>query len=137
MALTGTHIGGHLIINPVQLASYARSTSGPVLRDLERRMTNVQTGARNQVGKKTRTLEKSIVKRAGVDARGPYVMLVTEGVDYGLPHHEGTPPHVIQPRTRRFLRFPVNGQIVFARIVHHPGTQPNHYFTDNIRLARD
>jgi hypothetical protein len=54
-----------------------------------RRATNVQNVAKQRVGKRTRRLERSIVKRAGVDALGPFVLVVTEGVPYGYWHHEG------------------------------------------------
>lgn len=34
----------------------------------------------------------------------------------------GTKPHVIAARRKKFLRFTVRGQLVFARKVNHPGT---------------
>ena len=37
----------------------------------------------------------------------------------------GTPPHVIRPKNRQALRFKYNNEIVFAKVVHHPGTRPN------------
>lgn len=81
--------GSYVYIDPDKLAAFVRSGGGPVLRDLSRRATNVQTGARQRVGKKTRRLERSIVKRQGVDGRGPFVLVVSEGVPYGYWHHEG------------------------------------------------
>ena len=78
------------VIDPDVLAKYVRQGGGPVIADLTRRAGNVQAGARRQVGKKTRRLERSIVKRPGVDARGPYVDVVTEGVRYAGYHHNGT-----------------------------------------------
>lgn len=81
----------YAVVDPDALRKYVRSGGGPVVADLTRRAGNVQAGARRQVGKKTRRLERSIVKRPGVDARGPYVDVVTEGVRYALFHHDGTP----------------------------------------------
>lgn len=81
--------GSYLYIDPNRLAAFVRSGGGPILADLNRRATNVQTGARQRVGKRTRRLERSIVKRQGVDAKGPFVLVVTEGVPYGYWHHEG------------------------------------------------
>jgi hypothetical protein len=78
------------VIDPDALAKFTRSGGGPIMADLSRRATNVQAGARRQVGKKTRRLERSIVKRPGVDSRGPYVDVVTEGVRYAVFHHNGT-----------------------------------------------
>lgn len=98
----------YIKIDPDRLTAFVRDGRGPVMRDLDRRATNVQAGARMQVGKDTRTLERSIVKRPGTDAKGPYVAVVTEGVRYALWHHEGT----------------------------YPGGRPNRYLTDNLPLAR-
>lgn len=78
------------VIDPDALAKYTRDGGGPVMADLSRRAGNVQAGARRQVGKKTRRLERSIVKRAGIDSKGPYVDIVTEGVRYAGFHHNGT-----------------------------------------------
>jgi len=36
----------------------------------------------------------------------------------------GTRPHVIEPNNAKALRFEVNGRIIFARKVFHPGTEP-------------
>jgi hypothetical protein len=81
--------GSYVYIDPDRLAAYVRDNSGDIMRDLTRRATRVQAGARRQVGKRTRRLERSIVKRQGVDARGPFILVVTEGVPYGIWHHEG------------------------------------------------
>lgn len=35
--------------------------------------------------------------------------------------HWGARPHVIQPKNKKALRWPVGGKFVFAREVHHPG----------------
>lgn len=39
--------------------------------------------------------------------------------------HQGRPAHIIQPRNKMVLRFPVNGNFVFARKVNHPGNKPD------------
>lgn len=81
---------GYVVIHPDALAKYAANGGGPVIADLSRRATNVQAGARRQVGKRTWRLHDSIVKRPGVDSKGPYVDVVCEGVSYSLYHHNGT-----------------------------------------------
>ena len=54
-------------------------------------------------------------------------------VDYAIYVEFGTPPHIIEPRNAKALRFNVSGigprggdvtNTVFAKIVHHPGTRP-------------
>lgn len=39
----------------------------------------------------------------------------------------GTKPHDIRPKDAKALRFTVGGKVVFASVVHHPGTQPAYY----------
>lgn len=48
---------------------------------------------------------------------------VSSNVDYASMVHDGTRPHIIRPRTRQALKFTVGGQVVYARVVHHPGTR--------------
>lgn len=127
--------GPYIVIDPVRLAAFMRSPNGPVMAALMRGATAVQAGARAQVGKRTRQLEGSIVKRPGVDREGPFVLVVTEGVPYAYMHHEGTDPHVIRPRTRKALRWLGRGGVLFAAKVNHPGTQANRYLADNAHLA--
>jgi hypothetical protein len=81
----------YAVIDPDALAKFSRDAGGPVIADLTRRAGNVQAGAVHQVGKITRRLERSIVKRPGVDSRGPYVDVVTEGVRYAKFHHDVNP----------------------------------------------
>ncbi|MFP3118159.1 hypothetical protein [Streptomyces sp. Iso 434] len=49
---------------------------------------------------------------------------------------EGTRPHIIRPRRARALRFEVGGQVVFSRMVRHPGTRPNDFLGRALRLGR-
>lgn len=48
---------------------------------------------------------------------------VFSNVDYAPMVHDGTRPHIIRPRTKQVLKFNVGGQVVFAKVVHHPGTR--------------
>lgn len=41
--------------------------------------------------------------------------------------NEGTPPHEIRARRKKFLRFVQGGAVRFARSVNHPGTRPDPY----------
>lgn len=47
----------------------------------------------------------------------------------------GTLPHVIVPRNAQALRFVVNGQVVFARRVNHPGTPANLFWQRSIEAT--
>lgn len=65
--------------------------------------------------------------------RGQHTMGVSSGLNrstgyvanrarYAEAVHDGTPAHIIRPRRKRVLRFVVDGRVVFARQVRHPGT---------------
>lgn len=127
---------GEMVIDPTKLARFAKSGAGPVLNDLMRRGTNVQIAARARVRKRTRKLERSIVKRAEVDVRGPVVYVVTS-VPYARYENDGTRAHLIVPKFKTVLRFPAGGQLVFTTIVHHPGTTGSHFLTRALSAARD
>ena len=48
--------------------------------------------------------------------------------------HNGTPRHLIRPRRANgMLRFRMNGRVVFARVVNHPGYEGNPFLTDALR----
>lgn len=129
---------GDIRVDGAALARFSRSPDGPVMRDLMRRADRVQLGARVIVRKRTRALEKSIVKRPRPYApRGPEVA-IGSSLYYALWEHEGTPPHVIRPNRMKVLRFPGRGgAIVFARTVKHPGTNGSHFLTRALVLAAD
>lgn len=82
---------------------------------------------------KTGALERSIFKRRigggwelGHDSQvAPHARFV----------HDGTRPHVILPKDRKVLRWPVPGRFAFARKVNHPGTKPDTWLVDAARLA--
>lgn len=40
----------------------------------------------------------------------------------------GTGPHVIEAKTAKALRFEIDGEVIFAKRVNHPGTAPTFYF---------
>jgi hypothetical protein len=49
---------------------------------------------------------------------------VIANADYSAALEYGTKPHVIEPKSAKFLHFKKDGKDVFAKIVHHPGTKP-------------
>lgn len=48
----------------------------------------------------------------------------------------GTRPHLIRPRRARALRFTVGGDVVFAKLVRHPGNRANNFLGRALRLGR-
>jgi hypothetical protein len=107
------------------------TTTGMVGQYIEHRSIILTLLARIQVGKKTGQLSASMGYTLSADHQG---VIATIGSDNAIAflHHEGTKPHIILPRTKSTLRFASHGKIVYAKIVHHPGTKPNRYLTDNL-----
>lgn len=58
---------------------------------------------------------------------------ISFNTDYAEFVNDGTRPHVIRPRQAQVLRFTVGGRVVFARVVHHPGTRPNPFLDRAVR----
>lgn len=58
---------------------------------------------------------------------------ISVGVSYAEMVHDGTRPHIIRPRNARALRFMVGGRVVYARVVHHPGTRPRPFLDRAVR----
>jgi len=112
------------------------SENGLVGRDLNQRALRVQEAARAQVGVRTGELQRSI-KRTWTRRNGKTLSVsVGSNARHAAVHHEGSEPHVIRARYAKALRYEGNGgEIVFAKAVNHPGTDPNRYLTDNLRLA--
>lgn len=122
---------------PGEPAAFVTDPTGPVMHDLDRRMTRVQIGAQSQVGVRSGLLLSTIRKNPGATKTTAYVDLIAgrAGMSYTGAHHEGTRPHEIRPKRRKALRFVQGGRVVFRSRVWHPGTKPNRFMTDNLNLA--
>lgn len=102
------------------------------LRTVERRILDVPRVQLNEVARvayrsaKSTTLFKDRTGelRGTLDIvdKGAYWKRVIARARHGRFIEEGTKPHVILPRTARFLKFFVGGRTVYARKVNHPGT---------------
>lgn len=126
----------YIKVYDAELKTFLTSKNGPVGRYLHRQGKQVERAAKRQVGKKTGALRSSIHMRHLLDARGQYIE-VKASTPYALAHHEGTKPHVIKPKNAPILRFSnKSGSVIHARTVNHPGTKPNRYLSDNLRLVR-
>lgn len=112
-------------------------TDTDILRDLERRASNIQMGARFRVRVRTGKLLSTIRKNNGKNSRGQYVDILAggSGANYVMFEHDGTRPHEIAARRRKTLRFVYNGQVVFAKRVYHPGTQGSHFLERSLPLG--
>lgn len=120
------------IMNEAGYKELTKSPTGEVGRYLTIVGAKLKYLAKYQAGRKTGALMNSINYRITRDSRG-LVALVGSDNRVALMHHQGTRPHIIAARRAKTLRFYSHGRIVYAQVVHHPGTRPNRYLTDNLR----
>jgi|SRR5215217_513299 len=109
-----------------------RNPNGLIGSYFKRKGEMLEQLAKQQVGKKTHALQRSINNTMYYGGAG-FVVRVGSDNPIALLHHEGTKPHTILPKSAKTLRFNSHGKIVYAKVVHHPGTRPNKYLTDNLR----
>jgi hypothetical protein len=122
---------GEIRLDRTRLERILRLPGGLVHRNLERRIRRVEEaairlapgsmgrGIRSEIQGEGRGLTGSVI------STHPATVFVIEG----------TRPHVIRPVRARALRFTVGGRVVYAQIVHHPGTTANNFLAEALRLA--
>ncbi|MEU1815133.1 hypothetical protein ABZ543_08040 [Streptomyces roseifaciens] len=119
-------------IEPGRIARFLRLRSGPAARALAKRTERVA----------------GIAEREAPGRMGSFISWRIEEGPGGLQgvvicDHPatlfvllGTRPHIIRPRRAKALRFTVDGQVVFAKLVRHPGTQPNNFLGRALHQGR-
>lgn len=119
-------------IDQGRLARMLRARGGIAHRRLSRKTERVADIARREApGSMGRYVDWRVTEGPGglqgvVTCDHPAVRFVLEG----------TRPHLIRPRRARALRFEVDGQVVFTRLVRHPGSRPNPFLQRALRLGR-
>lgn len=121
-------------VDDAALQAFIFNPRGPIRTDLRRRGRQVRRRARQLVGVETGALRQSITMEE-LDTLTTPAVSVGSKLPYALLHHDGTPPHVILPNSRRLLRFKVAGKIVYAERVQHPGTKANPFLAQALREA--
>lgn len=114
-------------VDGAAVEAYVNNPRGEIFQEIVKRANRVEEAAKRMVGVDTGALRASIKTRV-VPARAPRIEIGATR-SYALMHHEGTRPHMIRPHLRRNLRFKVQGRVVYAREVFHPGTRPNRFLT--------
>jgi hypothetical protein len=110
-----------------------RLPGGVVHRNMERRLRRVEAEAiRGAPGSMKQSIRVQIQRAPGGEFRG-VVKVNHHAAIYVI---NGTRPHVIRPRRPGgVLRFTVNGRVVYARYVNHPGTKANDFPRKALRAA--
>jgi hypothetical protein len=136
--MANLHGGTTVVIEPARLAAFIRDGNGPVVRRMLLDGDKVKIEAKRLAGHKTGNLANHIVKRVVEEGGKPVVLVGVEGVKYALFHHEGTQPHIIRARRAPRLVFywPKAGRVVAFPQVNHPGTKPNRFLTNALRVLR-
>jgi hypothetical protein len=122
------------------IRSTFRDPEGPVGRMLDRKSRAVLQEVQRTVPVRTGRLLASARRSFGESERGVFwdVTIGVPGVtDYLSYILNGTPPHTIRPRRRKALRFIGRGGVVFAKVVHHPGTRARPFMQKALEKARD
>jgi hypothetical protein len=108
----------------------ALETGRPILKDIQ---IKAVAEAKARVARKTGHTARTIVPGALGDR-----FTIVEAAGAAVFLEGGTKPHVIRPRKAGMLAWPANasgrrlsgrartasGRMIFARVVHHPGTKP-------------
>jgi hypothetical protein len=126
------HVSTSIRLDQSRIARLLRLPGGFVDRDLRRRMQRVENEARRLAPGGMKDGIRSQIRYA---EDGP-VGTITSTHPATIYVTYGTRPHEIRPVRARALRFTVGGRVVYAAVVRHPGTQPNHFLRDALQVAR-
>lgn len=109
-----------------------RLPGGMVYRNMERRVRRAEAEAiRGAPGSMKERIRAQIQRGPGGEFRG-VIKVEHPAAIYVV---NGTRPHLIRPVRAKVLRFTVGGQIVYARLVRHPGNKPNDFLRKALRAA--
>lgn len=113
-----------------------RETAEIVCNDVKELAPKGETGKYAQsikVGETNVTRDK-ITTQIYTEAK----VVSTKGKEYNLGYllETGTSPHLIEPVFAQALHFVINGEDIFAKLVHHPGTIAQPHFSTGLYMNR-
>lgn len=124
----------HIWLYDDKLDALLHTPAGGLWKYLETQGNLAVAGARAQAGFKTGKLKASIHKRHSKSITGQSLWIGSE-LNYAYAHHQGTRPHLITPKKGSELVFVGRSRVlVHTRAVHHPGTKPNPYLTNQFHF---
>lgn len=120
-----------VVLDKAGLRSDASAFALPVVRRTTRRVLNrsavfcpVDTGNLRAGGRM-----KMVIRSVGPAGIVEYI------AKYAAAVEDGSGPHIIRARKKKALRFVVDGQVVFAKSVRHPGTRPRPFLSKAAQLV--
>lgn len=118
-------------IDRSRLERMLRLPGGLVERNIRRRTERVADEARRLAPGSMSEQITTRVDRAGREVQG-HVISNHFATQFVI---KGTRPHQIRPVRAQALRFTVGGRVVYAKLVNHPGTDPNNFLAEALRRA--
>lgn len=123
-----------LILYKPELNRELHLNGGVVWKYMDKLGDRIVRGAKHQVGVKTGALRQSIRMRHYSSPVGQHLWIGSMK-DYAYLHHEGTRPHLITPKEPGgVLQFSRGTRLIRTELVRHPGTKPNKYLSDQLRI---
>lgn len=113
--------------------------------NLNRTLTNASRSELREAGRQVVNRAKVLVPvrtgrlRGSIRADPPRIfslrgsLTVGSDLEYAAAVNDGSRPHKIRARRAKVLRFQVGGQVVFAKVVNHPGTKGVHFLDKALR----
>lgn len=128
-----------LNINDNQLRNLMRGRDGAVGRVMAGyagiATQETRKVADERVNRRTGEYIRGIHSTMVAGSRGNHHVRTIASAPHSLILEKGSRPHIIVPRRASVLRFEVGGRVVFAKRVHHPGTQAYHILLTGSRRA--
>ena len=110
--------------------------NGAVGKWLKHQALKVEIGAKAKVGVRTGKLRDSIKVHHHERTPNGQSIMIGSTVNYAYVHHEGSKPVIILPNGgHKVLRFRMGARIIYANRVIHPGTKPNRYLKNSLKLV--
>lgn len=118
------------------LRNYLGSENQGVGRYLRRQANIVKNAARVRAPARTGRLKRSI--KTSNHRRESYgqSIEISAKTPYAYDVHEGTRPHLIEPRAGKVLRFGSGSRIIYTTHAEHPGHRPNRFLSDGLKLIK-
>jgi hypothetical protein len=95
------------------------------------RLSKERPGFKHRTGNAKARTKGRVIRRGG-----KVIVRMSNDAKYAAILEKGSRPHIIRPkRPGGFLRFEIQGRIVYARQVRHPGTKPYRFLSKGRDVA--
>ena len=126
-----------------RLAQAAERSQETTVQEIRRgllescRLVQSEARAKHRFRSRNGNLEKAVVYDVDAERAEGVISIDDVLAPYGVFVHEGTRPHEIHPKHKKALRWPYGQEFHFAKVVHHPGTQPDQFLYEAADRSRE